>query len=852
MGKAAIIVESPAKTKTLRSFVGGRYKLLASMGHVRDLPEHDLGVDIADDFQPTYQVIPSKRKVLAGLKKQLEDASEVYLATDPDREGEAIAWHLAEALELKSPRRIQFNEITRQAVLAALDDPGEIDLHRVDAQQARRVLDRLVGYEVSPLLQRRLRKRTLSAGRVQSVALRLICDREREIAAFVPEESWTVEARLTPTDRDEPFLAKVVTRDGEEITLAKEDDARGVVADLEGAAYVVTGVARRERRRKPWPPFITSTLQQQGARKLGFSARKTMAIAQQLYEGVDLEEEGSVGLITYMRTDSTRVAELAQAEARRFITATFGKDFVGEAGPPPAARPSEAGDGAKRRRVQDAHEAIRPTDVSLRPDDVKAYLDPDQLALYTLIWRRFVASQMAPAVYDVTTVDIAAGRYGLRATGSIVKFPGFLEVYEEEREEDRQEEDEEGRRIPELTADEVLRLLELLPQQHFTKPPPRYSEASLVKELEQNGIGRPSTYAQIIDVLRQRDYVRMQRRRFVPTRLGFVVCDYLVENFTELMEVEFTAQMEEGLDTVERGDLNWADLVRKYYNRLAAHVTAAREARDKKLGEQCPECGGALVEKLSVHGRFAGCENYPRCEYTRPIEEPALALQAPEELAEECPECGKPLLVREGRRGRFVGCSGYPECSFTRPLSDDGGPRQPPQETDIVCELCGGKMLLREGRRGKFLGCSNYPKCRNTKDVEDVASGGDVAAQAASPEAGQAPEGAAANASEPSGETCEQCGKPMVVRRGRRGRFLGCSGYPRCRNTRPLRGQAGEPKARAAAVATDRTCPDCGKPLLIRRGSRGSFLGCSGYPKCRHIENLPAGLADGESVPSSD
>ncbi|MFQ6098560.1 MAG: topoisomerase DNA-binding C4 zinc finger domain-containing protein, partial [Armatimonadota bacterium] len=487
----------------------------------------------------------------------------------------------------------------------------------------------------------------------------------------------------------------------------------------------------------------------------------------------------------------------------------------------------------------DAHEAIRPTSVLRHPDEIKDSLDEDQAALYALIWRRFLASQMAAAVYDVTTVDIAAEPYGLRAVGSVIKFPGFLEVYEEEKEDDASDEADEEGRLPVLHPEEALRLLELLPQQHFTKPPPRYSEASLVKALEENGIGRPSTYAQIIDVLRQRDYVRMRNKRFVPTPLGFVVRDFLVENFPDLMDVKFTAQMEEGLDTIERGAQDWVALMRQYYDRLVADLEAARNAGPKRLGEKCPECGGELLQLMNARGKFAGCEKYPECKYTRPIEEPALALQAPETLEEECPECGKPLRIRQGGRGRFVGCSGYPECQFTRPVSDRGESREPPKETDVVCEACGAKMLLRDGKRGKFLGCSNYPKCRNTKDVDEE---GNVV-ESSSGEAAPAGDGDSSAA-----ETCDKCGRPMVERRGRRGRFLGCSGYPKCRNTRPLpRSEA--TKSSAAAAATDRECPECGRAMVVRSGRRGDFLGCSGYPKCRHTEDLvaePPSESDGD------
>ncbi|MFQ6130979.1 MAG: type I DNA topoisomerase [Armatimonadota bacterium] len=827
--KSAIIVESGAKTRTLKSFVGSGYKILASMGHVRDLPEQGLGVDVDDRFTPTYEIIPKQQKVIAQLKKQLKGLKDVYLATDPDREGEAIAWHLATALKLEDPKRIEFNEITKRAVTRALDSPGRIDMDRVNAQQARRVLDRLVGYQISPLLGRRLKNWSLSAGRVQSVALRLICEREREVAAFTPQEYWSVEARLTPQDREEPFLAKVARRDGEKLELGTEDEAQSVVADLKDAAYVVAKITRRKQRRNPPPPFTTSTLQQQAHRELRFSARKTMTVAQQLYEGVEVGGEATAGLITYMRTDSTRIAEEARRAAVQFIESSYGADFVG------GRRRDKAAKGA-----QEAHEAVRPTAVDRRPEKVAQYLSKDQLALYALIWRRFMASQMAPAVYDQTTVDIGAGSYTLRATGSVPVFAGFEQVYREAKDEDKQNNAKgEDVLLPELKEGQELRLLELLPEQHFTKPPPRYTEATLVKALEENGIGRPSTYAPTIEVLRRREYVRMERRRFVPTPLGFVVCDFLVEHFGDIVNVEFTAKMEAQLDTVEQGNEDWVRLVGEFYGPFMDALNAAQEAKPKRLGEKCPQCGGELLEKISAHGKFAGCEKYPECDFTRPIEDPAMPNSETEELDEKCPECGKPLAVRNGRRGRFIGCTGYPECEYTRSLNSDGTPKAPPQETDLACDACGAKMVIREGRRGKFLGCSAYPKCRNTKPL--TALEGEEA-----PQAEKASSAEEKDAAEATGETCEECGKPMVMREGRWGEFLGCSGYPKCRNTKQIKGKSGrgsgKKPSRKKPVVTDIECGECGKPMVIRDGRRGKFLGCSGYPKCSQTQDLPEEL----------
>ncbi len=841
MAKAAIIVESPTKVRTLRNFVGRKYKLLASMGHVRDLPERDLGVQVDDGFTPTYQIIPAQRKAVSALKKALKDVDEVYLATDPDREGEAIAWHLVEALKLKHARRIQFNEITKRAVNEALQEPGEIDMSRVNAQQARRILDRLVGYQISPLLWRLLKQRNLSAGRVQSAALRLICDREREVAAFQPEEYWSVEARLTPEDRDTPFTANVVRRAAEKLEMPDEGAAQDVVGALRVAAFRVSDIARREQRRNAPAPFTTSTLQQQAANQLRFSARKTMFVAQQLYEGVEVGDEGTVGLITYMRTDSTRIAPEARRAAVAFVQSTYGDEFVGP------ERKDKAAKGA-----QEAHEAVRPTDVHRRPDDLEASLTADQLALYALIWRRFVASQMAPAVYDVTTVDIEADGYGLRANGRVVKFAGYTRLYEEAADEDKREREDEDGLLPELTEGERLRLLELLPEQHFTQAPPRYSEATLVKALEQHGIGRPSTYAPTIDVLRRRDYVRMQKRRFVPTVLGFVVCDYLKERFAGVVDVEFTAKMEEGLDTVERGEQNWAALVREFYEPLTRDLEAAQKAKPKPLGEKCPDCGGELMELYSARGRFAGCNCYPECTFTRPIEDPAIPQTQSQPLDEECPECGKALAVRQGKNGPFVGCTGYPDCDFTRPLGPNGETdargSAPPEPTDLECDRCGAPMVIRTGRRGRFYGCSAYPKCRNTKPL--AAPGTEERQTASQPPAATSGGGeqteppTASERSDVSADMpeCEECGETMTIRHGRRGAFLGCRGYPKCRNTKPLPEElrATAAKQRPEAELTDIDCPECGSKLVVRRGKTGRFLGCSTFPKCRHTQSLPS------------
>lgn len=837
MGKAAIIVESPTKTRTLQRFLGDQYQLLASMGHVRDLPEDELAVDIDHGFTPSYTTTPRQKKLLASLKKALRNVDRVYLASDPDREGEAIAWHLVEALGLQDAQRIEFNEITESAVREALQHPRAIDMDRVNAQQARRILDRLVGYMLSPLLWEKLTGRkshgSLSAGRVQSAALKLICDREREIAAFVPEEYWTITVKLSPQDRDAQFEAELKTRDGEDLELKRAEDALPIAEELQQLAYSVRAIERKERRRNPQPPFITSTLQRAAASSLNFSARKTMTIAQQLYQGIETPD-GSLGLITYMRTDSTRVAAQAREAAVAYIRTQYGDKFVG-----PGAT------GKKVAGAQDAHEAIRPSYVDRTPESLRPFLDEDQYKLYDLIWRRFMASQMAAAVFDVTTVDIAAGRYGLRAVGSVLKFAGFLEVLSGADENDEKS-------LPALSEGEPLRLVSVSPNQHFTKPPPRYTEATLVRALEENGVGRPSTYAQIIETLRQRKYVRMEARQFVPTGLGFSVNDYLSEGFEDIIDIDFTAKVEAELDGVEEGHTDWVELLRRFYGPFKERLEAAQKAPPRELEEPCPECGGKLIERFSQHGKFAGCANYPQCTYTRDLLSDVLKKKQVRMLEEQCPECGAALVIRQGRGGEdFVGCSAYPKCKYARPMEGDARPAAKPVETDIPCEACGKPMVVRRGRRGAFLGCSGYPKCRNTRNLTE-----EERLQWA-PDA--EPAGDSSERTRPARKApietdiiCEDCGKrKMLVRWGRRGPFLGCSGYPRCRGTRNLtdeerakwvpEGQdagATPARPRKQAVETDIVCEDCGKKMLIRWGRGGPFLGCSGYPKCRATRNL--------------
>lgn len=649
MPKSLIIVESPAKTKTLKNFLGPNYIIEASMGHVRDLPKSKLGVDIEHEFEPQYVAIPERREVIKKLKAAAKKADVVYLASDPDREGEAIAWHLLEALKLENAKRIQFNEITKSAVLEGLDNAHDINIDLVNAQQARRVLDRLVGYKLSPLLWRKVKK-NLSAGRVQSVAVRLVCDREREIQAFVPVEYWSLTATLTPKDKVHLFDAKLVTKSGEKIAIGSKEESDEILGALEGAEYKVANIKKSEKRRNPSAPFITSTLQQEASRKLNFSARRTMMVAQQLYEGIEIGSAGSVGLITYMRTDSTRVAKEAQEEAKEYIKSTFGASYA----PEKVRQISKKG-------AQDAHEAIRPTSVKRHPDEIKNYLNTDQYRLYKLIWQRFLASQMSPAVFDVVSVNIEANDMVFRATGSTVKFQGFMKIYTEGKDDANVVNEEEQPPLPEMEEGQILDLKKLNPEQHFTEPPARYTEATLVRTLEEKGIGRPSTYAAIISTIQDRKYVELIEKRFHPTELGFIVNDQLVKHFPEIMDVTFTAGVETKLDTVEEGKLNWVQLLNEFYGPFEKELEEAQEK----------------MERVKIE---------------------------PQVTDEICPNCGKNMVIRESRFGEFLGCSGYPECKTAMPMK---------KKIDIKCPICAeGDVIEKVSKKKKtFYGCSNYPEC---------------------------------------------------------------------------------------------------------------------------------------------
>lgn len=695
MAKSLVIVESPAKARTIEKFLGVDFRVRACLGHIKDLPEQELGVDIDHGYRPKYVTVKGKEKIIRELKLAAKEVEKIYLATDPDREGEAIAWEVEQSInrDRKESYRLLFHEITQKGIQAAVENPTQIDMNKVNAQQARRVLDRLVGYRISPLLWKTVH-RGLSAGRVQSVALRLICEREEEIASFTPREYWTITAELQGR-KGAPFWAKLVRIDSEPANIPNDQKAQELVQHLQGREYLIWGLKRKEVKRNPPPPFITSTLQQEAAKRLRFSTSRTMAIAQQLYEGLEMGKEGPMGLVTYTRTDSTRIAEEALSKVREYILKTYGLDCL----------PQKPNRYESRKGAQEAHEAIRPTSMTRPPKQIKKFLTEEQFTLYELIWNRFVASQMKPAIYDVTVVEVKANGYLFRAQGSVIKFRGFTLTYEEAEGESSKE---EKQRLPEpLNVGETLQLLGLYPEQHFTKPPPRYTEAGLVKELEAKGIGRPSTYAQIIDTLKLRKYVSLENRHFVPTELGIAVNRILVENFPEIFDVGFTARMEDKLDKVELGKENWVQVVDGFYQPLQAALQEA-EARKDKLREQveeltaekCEKCGRPMVIRWGRYGRFLACSGFPSCQNTKPLPKEAEAVA---QVEERCPVCGGQMVVRTSRYGRFLACSNYPACKGTRPLS-----------IGVKCPEpgCEGYLTERRTKKGRlFYGCSRYPHC---------------------------------------------------------------------------------------------------------------------------------------------
>ncbi len=777
MAKNLVIVESAGKVKSIGKYLGKEYVVKASLGHVKDLPKKDLAVDVEHDFKPVYEVIEGKRKLIQELKQAAKGVDAVYLAADPDREGEAICFHLQEELEFKKgPKifRVMFNEITKTAIQKAFEKPLSVNLHLVDAQQARRILDRLVGYKISPLLWDKVR-RGLSAGRVQTVALRLIVDREREIKAFQKREYWSIDVNLL--GKKPPQLsAHLAKKNDENAEIPDEATAKAIVDTLDGAAYVVGSVSNREKKRNPVPPFITATIQQEAARKLRFSVKRTMMLAQKLYEGVELDQtEGAVGLISYMRTDSTRVSNEALDEVRGMIAERYGVEY----------RPAAPNVYKSKKGAQDAHEAIRPTSALRTPESVEKFLPEDELKLYRLIWMRFVASQMTPAVFDQTSIDVQAkGRdgaaYTFRATGSVPKFDGFLRVYEEGKDQKDDEDEELKHKLPAVTQGETLRFKSIEPEQHFTEPPPRFTEATLVKELESDGIGRPSTYASILSTIQEREYVRKETGKFIPTELGMVVTDLLLESFSDLFDVTYTARMEAELDEIEEGKLDWRMAMSDFYERFQKDLEhAARNMTDIKRMEVptdlvCDKCGKPMVIKWGRHGKFIACSGYPECTNTRELPaETENGDVSEQDATEYCENCGRPMVLKKGRFGQFLACTGYPDCKTTRQLGGEQKPKDVPLEEK--CPQCESQLVRKYGRYGEFVACSNYPKCKFVKQKT-------------------------------IGVKCPNCPEGEVVeRRSKRGKtFYGCNRYPECDFV-------------AWGKPIPEKCPDCGGGYLIEK-----------------------------------
>ena len=801
MAKSLVIVESPAKAKTIGKYLGKQFIVMASLGHVKDLPKKDLAVDVERDFTPKYEVIEGKKKLIAELKQAAKGVDSIYLAADPDREGEAICWHLKEELEPKKAGkpaifRVMFNEITANAVKKAFDRPLAVNVNLVEAQQARRVLDRLVGYKISPLLWDKVR-RGLSAGRVQTVALRLIVEREREIRAFEKQEYWTIDVSLNA--KKPPVLtARLNKRADETPQIRDAASANSIVEDLDDASYIVRSVATREKRRHPVPPFITSTLQQESSRKLRFSVKRTMMLAQGLYEGKEIGKEGSVGLITYMRTDSTRVSEDALAEVRGFVSERYGQNYL----------PASPNIYKTKKDAQDAHEAIRPSSVLRTPESLEKYLAEDELKLYRLIWMRFIASQMMPALFDQTTIDIAAtGKsktdYLFRATGSVLKFDGFLKVYEEGKDQKDEEDEDLKHKLPAVSEGETLRFKEIQPEQHFTEPPPRYNEATLVKKLESDGVGRPSTYASILSTIQDREYVKKEGGKFLPTELGMVVTDLLLESFNDLFEVTYTARMEEELDEIEEGKLQWRDAMADFYGRFQKDLAhAERNMTDIKRMEKptdlvCEKCGKPMVIKWGKHGSFIACTGYPECTNTREltVDLPDVdkADLTEQDEAEYCENCGRPMVLKKGRFGQFFACSGYPECKTTKQI---GGEQRKDVPLEEKCPQCGNHLVQKFGRYGEFVACSNYPTCKYVKQKT-------------------------------IGVPCPNCSEGEVVeRRSKRGRtFYGCNRYPECDFV-----AWGKPIAEK--------CPECGSSYLVEKWLKAGPVAQCPNTECKYKHPL--------------
>ncbi len=751
-----VIVESPAKAKTIKKYLGSGYEVVASMGHIRDLPSSKLSVDIKNSFQPEYVIVEGKEKLVESLNSKAKKSSEVILATDPDREGEAISWHIANILnlDLNKENRVAFNEITKTGVKKGMENPKKIDMDLVNAQQARRVLDRIVGYKLSPFLWGKIRK-GLSAGRVQSVALKLVVDREKEIEKFVPEESYTIDALLETLDKSGKFESTFYGENGKKRNLKKKEEADEILAKIKSADFVVKSVKIGSRKKAPTPPFITSTLQQEASRKLSFRPKRTMQIAQQLYEGIDITGMGLTGLITYMRTDSLRISEDAIKEARDYISGQFDEKYL----------PSKARVFKTKKSAQDAHEAIRPSIPSLTPEQVKQNLKPEQYKLYKLIWERFIASQMSDCIHDTAQADIEANGCIFRASGFKVKFDGFTALYEEDKDEGAGK----SAVLFDIKQGDKVNALKIKANRHLTQPPPRYTEASLIKTMEKNGIGRPSTYASIVTTITNREYIVREAKNLKPTELGTVVTDLLTDCFKDILNVDFTAEMEGNLDKVEEGQINWTKTMEEFYGNF-----------EKTLKE--------------ANGKMKGVKLELESDKTDII----------------CDQCGKTMKIKQGRYGKFLGCSGYPECKNIMKLNADGTVKEKEEKqdevSDVICDKCGKPMIVKSGRFGKFLGCSGYPECKNIKNIN---KDGSVKTKE------QLEEETKTN------EVCDKCGKPMVIKFGRFGKFMACSGYPDCKNIKNI------------DVKMEAKCPKCGGDIMQKRSKRRTtFYGCSNYPDC--------------------
>jgi DNA topoisomerase-1 len=834
--KSLVIVESPAKAKTINHYLGPGYEVKASMGHIRDLPSKGLNIDIENDFQPTYDIMPGKKAVVTQLKAAAKKCDKLYLATDLDREGEAIAWHLAQILGVPEDRtyRVIFNAITKSAIQEAFTEPGRINLDKVMAQQARRVLDRIVGYEISPLLWKKV-TRGLSAGRVQSVAVKIIVEREREIREFKAEEYWLIPAVFTtdlngnyrqqwldfisakPEDGKGPtvevqgkwltehhaFEAELVKIGDAKFKVSNQAEARKVFQELEHAQFKIADIETKESVSRPSPPFITSTLQQAAANRLGFSAKRTMSVAQQLYEGIDLGSMGSLGLITYMRTDSTHLSGEALGEVRNYIQNCIGPKYL----------PEKPNFYADRKSAQQAHEAVRPTDVDLTPQEIKQYLTEEQYKLYELVWRRFVACQMEPARWDVTTLSITTatslGPALYRATGRVQVFDGFSKVWPTASSEQQ---------LPPTQAGQPLATVDIKPEQHFTKPPARYTEASLVKALEKEGIGRPSTYAPIISTIQDRGYVEQKDHKFYATDLGEVVTNKLSEYFPRIMDIAFTRQMEEQLDQIEDQHLDWVRVLRDFYGPFKVNLeTALKQMAEATASEYtCPKCSRQLVYKFGKNERFLGCSGYPECKFTCPCDKEGKMVQ--DEISEhKCPKCSRQLVYKIGKSGRFLSCSAYPECKFASPCDKEGKMMQD-EISEHKCPKCSRQLVYKIGKSGRFLSCSGYPECKFASPCNK--------------------EGKMMQ-DEISEHKCPNCGKPMVRKSGRFGAFLGCSDYPTCKTTLRLDKEGNPLPPKEKPESTGVKCHKCKEgEMVIRKSKRGPFLGCNRFPRCRTIVNL--------------